>query len=144
MTFQMEVDTQQNCALLQRFLDGFRYFEGWSFTIKAEGGSYVALVIHLDTVDSRYPPSAGMTVRILVDHYFQVPWFTMSRKQLERWVLDNIMLVHRHEAMENFKVYDPMQMCEVAPFYPEHAEPDDPPTRVVNPYRIERTHEVEW
>lgn len=82
-------------------------------------GRPVSLLITVSTRDSRDPQKI-----IRVAHQFAVPAQEfvppLTPAQWERWVLDRIIDVERHEAMEFFAV------AGRKPFFPDHARGGDP------------------
>ena len=91
-------------------MSGYSTSPGTGRTIVMTGVP-VRLMISLRVPDS----NNGLLVRIT--HPFGYPGdrvLSGDRPAVERWVFDRIMDVHRHEAMENFRV------GEHRPFYPEH------------------------
>lgn len=124
--YQAAMNVQMNADRLHRMLGRLTYREGWSFSIVAHAGWTRGLQIRLNVPDSNTPRGGGMSVQLLVDHQFQVPYFPMGDDEIERWLLDCILLVERHEACENFR------LDGVAPYYPEHGHGADP-------YRLHKT-----
>lgn len=121
---QLDVNISQNAAKLHTMINHLKYKPNWSFFIFAHAGIYKGLKIRLNTVDSTRPSGSGYS-NLLVDHQFQIPYYAMTTEQLERWLLDCILLVELHEACEQFKLNDE------AIFFPEHGENS-------NPYKITR------
>jgi hypothetical protein len=107
------------------------YKPGWKLRIEngprkfehLAGGSGMTLVVENDTVpDSRDPKST-----VGLSHFFIVPPAYYDRETWERWVLDCIIQVESHEAMEFFKVDG------WAPYFPPHGDGNGQ-----NPYTIRR------
>lgn len=97
-----------------------RYKPGWSFDFKASAGDGpVSLVIEVETIHSETGEPFP------VAHHMPIPPIPYSAEEWERWVLEQILLVERHEACEFFEVGGQR------PFYPEHGEG-------AQPYKIER------
>ena len=127
---------QENVEKLEDFLKKFTYKDKWSFGINKSVPRM--FVIGLETEDStgQYDPYFSnemysflerrayghLTNPEFGDHYtpftvahvFHIPVEPMDQKELERYVLDRILDVDRHEAMENFKIGG------FAPFFPDH------------------------
>lgn len=109
---------------LQAVLDRTR-FHDWEFSIRASGGGADAvrmLMIRVSTMNSLDPDGD----RALVDHHLPIPPVPYTWEEWERWVLDMIVLVLTHEAMEFYTVGDRR------PFYPQHGP-------LAQPYTIIRT-----
>lgn len=88
-------------------------YENWEFHIRDLTLSTVCSLEITTTV----PNSDNKSQTIRVTHIFGVqadPKMVLGRDYWERWVLDCIFNVYRHEAMENFWIGDER------PFYPEH------------------------
>ena len=84
------------------------YKPGWAFTISS--GIPQKFVIKLtDTTNS----FTGVRDRDY-PHYFDIPTTDMTYYEIERYILDRIADVDRHEAMENLKFNG------VAVFLPDH------------------------
>lgn len=91
------------------------------------GSSGLTLCIAADVpdstkVDGDWIPRDGRTN---VEHWFHIPPVSWKRPAWERWVLDCLLLVERHEAMEFFRVDGE------AVFFPAHGSG-------ANPYEIAR------
>jgi hypothetical protein len=92
---------------------------GWTFELreceKHAGARGLTLVISIETTDA-YHPGEPYTVT----HYLSVPPASHDFRNWARWVLEMILLVQRHEAMEAF-VIDGER-----PFAPGHGGGHDP------------------
>ena len=92
---------------------------GWSFELRDvprhAGAHGLALVITIKTVDT-YNPDKPFTVT----HPLPVPPASHDKRNWARWVLEMILLVQRHEAMEAFVVNGER------PFPPGHGGGHDP------------------
>jgi len=76
----------------------------WSFRLDPECGRHagargLTLIITLETADA-YRPGEPYTVT----HYRWVPPESYDRAAWARWLLDQILLVDRHEIMEGFTI----------------------------------------
>lgn len=110
---------------------GWSYRPGWTFRL--------AHIVreHVDPEDDHSAPlSEGLTLDITtsgfnsyhvdegpnyrVHHYMIVPAATYNRESWRRWVLEQCLLVERHEAMEFAEVHG------VKPWAPTHGPGDDP------------------
>jgi hypothetical protein len=87
------------------------------------GGSGLTLIIENDSV----PDSTDPSKQVGLTHFFVVPPASYDAETWERWVLDCIIQVESHEAMEFFKVDG------WAPYFPPHG-----PANGRSPYTIER------
>jgi hypothetical protein len=72
---------------------------GWSFRLEQVPLKGLCLIVAVDTTDA-YNPGEPYTVT----HYFPVPPESHNARCWARWVLERILLVQRHEAMEAFTV----------------------------------------
>lgn len=96
---------------------GVTYKPGWSVTLEhmerhgehLAGGEGLTLRIRFACEDSTRPGQMAS-----LDHLFAVPPAAYSRETWERYVLDCLVQVETHEAMEFFKVNGH------APFFPPH------------------------
>lgn len=108
------------------------YKPGWTLALAhmerlgehLAGGSGLTLRVQFRCEDSTRP---GATTSL--DHLFAVPPAAYNRETWERWVLDCLIQVETHEAMEWFKVNDH------APFFPAHGAGNG-----FNPYAIQRRY----
>ena len=75
----------------------------WSFELKDcgrhAGAHGLTLVVSVETVDA-YRPGVPYTVT----HYLWVPPESYDRAGWQRWLLDQVLLVDRHELMEGFMI----------------------------------------
>jgi hypothetical protein len=108
---------------LQEVVAGLRYKAGWKFWLASGATSSSGAVVSLDTaglagistsggcallappvtlhVTVWTPDSGCPDTRIVLDHQFTAPG---ASGDWERWLLDRILDVERHEAMEFFSV----------------------------------------
>jgi hypothetical protein len=122
-------------AELQRVITGLKYFPGWSFSLRSgltmsygdPRGAWpgpepvllppVTLVVAVATRDT-----ADHVTPVQVSHSFAVPDEDFIERSVamtwQRWVIERLMDVHRHEAMEAFEVNGKR------PFYPGHGPRD--------------------
>lgn len=98
---------------------GLRYKQGWSFSLedldRGQGSVGLTLVVRVTTTNS-YPPH--QTIRIA--HYFPVPPAAYTVTSWRRWLLDQVLLVERHEACEFF------ELDGEKPYAPNHGPGEDP------------------
>lgn len=89
--------------LLAGLVADLRYRPGWSFDLRDcgrhAGAEGLTLVVSVETVNS-FDHDEPYTVT----HYLWVPPESYGRSAWSRWLLDQILLVERHEAMENFRI----------------------------------------
>jgi len=97
-------------------------FPGWSFELrdipKHAGAHGLTLIITHETVDA-YNPDKPYTVT----HPMSVPPASHNELNWARWVLEMILLVQRHEAMEAFvvngkRLFPPGHGGGQDPYYP--------------------------
>lgn len=104
---------------LRLLLAGFKYMPGWEFCLghrdRGHGSKGLTLVITVTTPDSYHPERD-----ISVAHYMLVPPASYNHRSWKKWLFDQIMLVHQHEAMEFFQV-DGYRV-----FQPLHGPGNDP------------------
>lgn len=94
------------------------YKPGWTFTLtdidRGQGCEGLTLLI-----GANVPDSWG-SANIDILHLMPVPAAAYDAETWARWVLEQVFLVERHEAMEFLK------LDGVAPFFPEHGPGRDP------------------
>jgi hypothetical protein len=128
-----------NARLLKEIVPKIQYKENWGFSVFSSGGDYNRYVFRVvvqapDSRDMRKPdgyfrapysefdfggfntnPDVGYVNRDpFWFHTFGVDPYPMDERGAWRWILEKILLVERHESMEEFKVDG------VAVFYPDH------------------------
>jgi len=90
---------------LEAVLSGLTFMPGWTFELRdapRHAGAYgLTLIIAIETVDA-YEPDTHPS--FLATHYLSVPPMSYDYRNWARWVLEQILLVQRHEAMEAFLV----------------------------------------
>lgn len=104
---------------LQRLLDELTYKPGWTFRLadidRGQGSRGLTLIILIHTSDS-YDPERTRSVA----HYMIVPAASYDERSWRRWLLDQLLLVERHEACEFF------QIDGDRPYAPSHGPGNDP------------------
>jgi len=115
-------------AALDRLVACLEYRPGWTFTLadtdRGQGSQGLTLIITTLGYNSRHP-DRGETYR--VHHYMLVPPAAFDVRSWQRWLLDQCLLVERHEAMEFFAVHDsPGSEHAVRPYSPSHGPGSDP------------------
>lgn len=112
----------ESAAILADLVARTTYKPGWTLELREldreQGSQGLTLCISATVPDSLHP---GQTVSFL--HLMPVMPAAYDAETWTRWLLDQLLLVEQHEALEFFKVDGN------APFFPEHA-----PGR--NPYTI--------
>lgn len=107
---------------LRDLLASLSYKDGWRFeladTDRGQGSKGLTLQI-IATVPDSYNPDR----KLRVWHYMPVPPAAYDLRSWQRWLLDQVLLVEQHEAMEFFQIGDRR------PYAPNHG-----PGR--NPYTI--------
>lgn len=129
-------------------LKSLSYMEGWEFTLenldRGQGCEGLTLTISIMTPNSYKRPKDHFRENLLVHHLFPVPAAAYDYRTWRRWVLDQILLVHQHEACEFFTevcinckgsrsqswLDFPCAMCEgrgyTKPFAPHHEDGANP------------------
>lgn len=107
-------------SLLAELVAVLKYRPGWRFRLvdnldRGQGSKGLTLVITTATVDS-YPPHEP----IQVNHYMLVPPAAYDARSWRRWLLDQVLLVERHEACEFFTLDGDK------PYAPSHGPGNDP------------------
>lgn len=106
---------------LADLVDQLEYKNGWRFRLeqrdRGQGSVGLTLTIQITGPDS-YDPHQIMRV----NHYFPVPPASYLKHTWQRWLLEQVVLVERHEACEFFTVEG------VKPFAPHHGPGEDPYT----------------
>ena len=112
----------ETVALLETLMAEVSYKPGWTFELwdgERHGEHYVGSTGLTLSIRAQVQNSiSGDTVG--VHHIMPVPPATWDRRTWERWVLDQILLVERHEAMEFYRV------GSRTPFFPSHGAGSDP------------------
>lgn len=106
---------------LADLVTSFRYRPGWIIQLedkdRGQGSRGLTLVITTKGYDS-YHPEHGENY--CVNHYMPVPPAAYNRQSWQRWLLDQCLLVERHECCEFF-VVDGKR-----PYAPHHGPGNDP------------------
>jgi hypothetical protein len=88
---------------LRYLVDRLSYKDGWDFSLadadRGQGSKGLTLVIRLTGPDSYHPER---TISVL--HYMIVPPAAYDGRAWQRWLLEQILLVERHEACEFFQI----------------------------------------
>lgn len=104
------------------------YRPGWRFRLevldRGQGSRGLTLVITTLGYES-YHPERGENYR--VNHYMPVPPAAYDSRSWQHWLLEQLLLVERHEAMEFFAICDsPGSDHRVRPYAPSHGPGSDP------------------
>lgn len=104
---------------LAALVRSLQYAPGWTFHLddldRGQGSAGLTLTITITTPDSYHPDEL-----IRVGHLFPVPPAAYDDRSWRRWLFTQILLVHRHEAMEWF------MSDGVRPYAPSHGPGNDP------------------
>lgn len=108
--------------VLEDLVAGLTYKPGWTFTLRADhdrgqGSTGVTLDVVSRTYNSHHPEAGE---GYFVHHYMIVPPAAFNRRSWLQWLLDQILLIERHEACEFLRI-DGEQ-----PFAPNHGPGNDP------------------
>lgn len=97
------------------------YRPGWQFWLEhidrgqgSEGLTFKVLTLGYNS----YHPDLGEQYRVW--HYMPVPPAAFDRRSWQRWLLDQLLLIERHEACEFF------QVDGERPYAPHHGPGNDP------------------
>lgn len=106
---------------LRRILDAFSYRPGWLFNLavidRGQGSKGLTLDVTTKGYNS-YHPERGYVY--CVHHYMPVPPASYNRASWMHWLLQQCILIERHEACEFFVVDGEH------PFAPHHGPGNDP------------------
>jgi hypothetical protein len=114
---------QHAADTLEQLVSEVTYKDGWNFdlayinrpTEHFAGSQGLTLIISAEVPNSIRP---GETTN--VEHWMAVPPTSWGRASWMRWILDQIILVETHEAMEFYRVNGR------APYFPSHGPGHDP------------------
>src|SRR5690242_6873644 len=91
--------------VLADLVAGCEYRPGWDIrlTNRDRGQGSIGLTLEILTLGyDTYHPDRGQRYRVV--HYMPVPPAAYDRRSWQRWLLEQILLVERHEACEFFKI----------------------------------------
>lgn len=120
-------------AILSRLVASLAYKKGWRFQLadldRGQGSEGLTLVINITGPNSYRP-----WVTISVNHYMPVPPAAYDMRSWRRWLLDQVLLVERHEACEFFRLHvdendnlaDADSGYAARPYAPSHGPGNDP------------------
>ncbi len=90
-------------TILESLVERLSYKKGWTFQLvdkdRGQGSEGLTLIITVRGPDSYHPDQF-----IAVAHYMIVPAASYNERSWRRWLLDQILLVERHEACEFFQI----------------------------------------
>lgn len=106
-------------TLLAEHVGELHYKSGWDVTLedvdRGQGSKGLTLCILITTPNS-YNPDRMRRVM----HYMPVPPAAYDRRSWQRWMLEQVLLVERHEACEFFTIGTDK------PYAPHHGPGNDP------------------
>jgi hypothetical protein len=107
-------------AVLEELVRDLEYKRGWEFELHAgldrgQGSAGTTLIITITTPNSYAPDQTRR-----VAHYMLVPPAAYDARSWRRWLLEQILLVERHEACEFFTI------AGEKPYAPHHGPGNDP------------------
>lgn len=105
---------QGNVKKLTEIIATLAYKPKWQFMITHDIPQKFCVHIECEDSTGRYDPR--FQSKFHVAHHFEIPPYDMPIEELERYILDRIMDVDRHEAMEFFKIKGK------AVFMPDHSD----------------------
>lgn len=118
MTRNHQVGPSDAAAILADLIPRITY-KHWTLTLqeisRGQGSEGLTLIIQAEVPDSLHD---GQTVTFA--HLMPVPPAAYNEAAWQRWVLEQILLVERHETLEHFKVDG------TAPYFPSHGPGRDP------------------
>ncbi len=95
--------------ILKNLVSKLTYKRGWTFWLeqldRGQGSEGLTLIIRVSGPDSYNPETTFNVV-----HYMIVPAASYNERSWRRWLLDQILLVERHEACEWFRLMVNMSM----------------------------------
>src|SRR6185437_91476 len=105
--------------VLAELVTQLTYKDGWRIWLedmdRGQDSAGLTLIIQ------RYGPDTYHPERMMrVNHYMPVPPAAFDRRSWQRWLLDQFLLVERHEACEFF------QIAGARPYAPSHGPGNDP------------------
>jgi hypothetical protein len=113
-----QIGPDHSTQVLADIVANLSYKDGWSFKLsevdRGQGCQGLTLMISAEVRDSCGPGMVGFL------HLMPVPPAAYNRQAWLGWVLDQILLVEKHEALEFFRVNGEQA------FFPSHAPGDDP------------------
>jgi hypothetical protein len=106
-------------VVLADLVKALAYKAHWEFTLeeldRGQGSNGLTLSILIQTPDAYHPEIPRCVV-----HYFPVPPAAYDVRSWQHWLLEQVLLVERHEACEFF------QLDGVRPYAPSHGFAQDP------------------
>lgn len=108
-------------TILADLVNKLQYRPGWTFTLSTidRGQGSVGLTLDIITKGyNSYHHEQGENYR--VHHYMPIPPAAYNKRSWQHWLLQQCMLVDRHEACEFFTIDG------VKPYAPNHGPGNDP------------------
>lgn len=106
---------------LERLVHHLSYKKGWAFWLtnvdRGQGSVGLTLCVETTNPDSYHPERSRAVM-----HYMIVPAAAYDERSWRRWILEQILLIERHEACEFFKIDGER------PYAPHHGPGNDPYT----------------
>lgn len=100
-------------------VDKLRYKAGWTFNLhdidRGQDCIGLTLCILIETPNSYNPEQLRQVM-----HYMQVPAAAYNEQSWRHWLLEQVLLVERHETLEFFEIDG------VKPYAPNHGPGNDP------------------
>lgn len=107
--------------VLKELVDAMEYRPNWEFSLehvdRGQGSAGLTLKV-LTAGLNTYHPERGETYRVW--HYMPVPPAAYDRRSWQRWLLEQLLLIERHETCEFF------QIAGERPYAPHHGPGNDP------------------
>src|SRR6478609_8000943 len=113
-----QVGADDAAVILSTLVPRITYKEGWTFELqeisRGQGCEGLTLMIGAEVADS----FGNGPTNVL--HLMPVPPAAYDEETWQRWILDQILLVEQHEALEFFEIDG------TKPYFPEHGPGRDP------------------
>lgn len=107
--------------ILRELVESLTYRPGWKFKLshvdRGQGSNGLTLSV-ITLGYNTYHIDYGETYSVI--HYMPVPPASYNRQSWQRWLLDQILSIERHEACEFFQIGDER------PYGPHHGPGNDP------------------
>lgn len=119
MTDDVMTQTAPFPHVLADLVERLGYRRGWTFTLTDMDRGQGSGGLTLDVLTSA-PNSYNFDQTVGVHHLFIVPAAAYDERSWRRWLLDQVLLIERHEACEFFEIDG------VKPYAPSHGPGNDP------------------
>lgn len=132
-----QVGPSDSAEVLAKLVKRISYKQGWSLELqeisRGQGCEGLTLCVSAEVVDTFSGAPIG------VYHLMPVPPAAYDEETWQQWVLDQILLVERHETLEFFKVDGER------PYFPEHGPGRDPyAVGLIKSYEQAHSAAVPW